>query len=151
MLPPLILAATLAMPPSLDRREPSRALVAIVSDVTDPKRTLHDVLMEKFHTMNAASKGIFHDDITEAVSPIFPLGQRMSDTKRIIDEQKLGSLRLFKGEQDAAQGTMYVTKFYLMDAMFSHVEVVIDFDFEGPNEANMVLRKMNAFIDASSM
>lgn len=151
MLPPLILAATLVMPHSLDRRAPRQALFAIASDVTAPTRTLHDVLMEKFHAMNAASKGIFHDDVTYVVAPIFPVGQRMSETKRIIAEQKLGALRIFKGEQDVTQGTMYVTKFYLMDAMFSHVEVVIDFDFEGTSETDMVLRKMNAFIDASNM
>ncbi|MDR3424013.1 MAG: hypothetical protein P4M13_02895, partial [Alphaproteobacteria bacterium] len=64
MLPSLILAVTLVMPHALNRAEPSQALFSFVSDSTATTRTLRDVLMEKFHAMNAAEKGIFHDDVT---------------------------------------------------------------------------------------
>ena len=122
-----------------------------LAQLAAPARPLRDVLMDRFHAMNAAEQGIFHQDISDVVAPYFPLGQSFAATKTMIKQQNLGILRPFKGDQPEPDGMMYVTRFSLMDAMFSDVYIVLDFDFEGRSEADMVLRKTSASIRAANM
>ena len=109
------------------------------------------MLMGKVDGMNAAQEGIFHEDVTTAVAPFFPVGQNLKDTEAVLREQDLGTLRKFKGEQDPAKGTMYVTTFMLMNGMASSIRVVLDFDFDGSTRETMIVRSMTAFISAKSM
>lgn len=111
---------------------------------------LHSMLMKKFDAMNTMQAGIFHEDITPALAPFFPVGQPIEETRRIVADQRLGKLTPFKGTNDAGMGTMLVTKFDLTSHVFSHVYVVLDFDFEGA-EPDMKLQQMKAFLRASNM
>ena len=111
---------------------------------------LHKMLMGKFDAMNSKSDGIFREDITPAVAAYFPVGQPMAETKKIIAAQKLGTLKPFKGTNDPGMGSMFVTKFDLTSHLFSHVYVVLDFDFDGA-EPDMKLKQMKAFLRASNM
>ena len=111
---------------------------------------LHKMLMGKFDAMNSKSDGIFHEDVTPEIAAYFPVGQPMAETKKIIAEQKLGTLKPFKGTNDPGMGTMYVTRFDLMSHLFSHVYVVLDFDFDGA-APDMRLKQMKAFLRASNM
>ena len=111
---------------------------------------LHKMLMEKLDSMNASSEGIFHHDITPSLAAYFPVGQPMAETKKIIAAQNLGVLKPFKGTNDPGMGTMFVSKFDLVGHVFSHVYVVLDFDFDG-KEPEMKLKAMKAFLRASNM
>ena len=111
---------------------------------------LHKMLMGKFDAMNSKSDGIFREDITPSVAAYFPIGQPMSETRKIVAAQKLGTLKPFKGTNDPGMGTMFVTKFDLTSHLFSHVYVVLDFDFDGA-EPDMKLKQMKAFLRASNM
>lgn len=115
-----------------------------------PMPDLHKMLMGKFDAMNSRSDGIFHEDITPSVAAYFPVGQPMAETKKIIADQKLGTLKPFKGTNDPGMGSMFVTKFDLTSHLFSHVYVVLDFDFDGA-EPDMKLKQMKAFLRASNM
>lgn len=115
-----------------------------------PMPDLHKMLMGKFDAMNSRSDGIFREDITPSVAAYFPVGQPMAETKKIIADQKLGTLKPFKGTNDPGMGSMFVTKFDLTSHLFSHVYVVLDFDFDGA-EPDMKLKQMKAFLRASNM
>ena len=118
----------------------------------DPARlpNLHKMLMGKFDAMNTKSEGIFREDVTPSLAAYFPVGQPIAETRKIIADQKLGTLKPFKGINDPGMGTMFVSKFDLTSAMFSHVYVVLDFDFEG-SEPDMKLKMMKAYLRASNM
>ena len=133
----ILVLATLAAAPT--RAEPPSAMP-----------DLHKMLMEKFDAMNRTDQGIFHEDITPSVSDYFPVGQPMSETKRIIAEQHLGALKPFKGTNDPGMGTMFVTRFDLMSHVFSNVYVVLDFDYDGSGP-DMKLTHMKAFLRAANM
>ncbi len=107
-------------------------------------------LMDKFHDMNAAKQGIFQEDISAIVGAYFPPGQSFVETQRIIREQNLGSLMLFKGMQDSP-GTMYVSRFDLMNGMFSEVYVVLNFDFAGKTETDMTVTKAGGYLRGGGM
>ena len=111
---------------------------------------LHTMLMDKFDAMNTMNQGIFREDVTPLVSSYFPVGQPMVQTKKILSEQKLGTLTPFKGTNDPGMGTMFVTKFDLTSHLFSHVYVVLDFDFEGA-APEMKIKAMKAYVRASNM
>ncbi len=111
---------------------------------------LHKMLMEKVDAMNASSEGIFRHDITPFMEAYFPVGQPMAETKTIIAAQNLGKLKPFKGTNDPGMGTMFVSKFDLVGHIFSHVYVVLDFDFDGA-EPDMRLKAMKAYLRASNM
>lgn len=111
---------------------------------------LHAMLMDKLDDMNARKEGIFHHDITPSLQSYFPVGQPMAETKKIIAMQKLGTLKPFKGTNDAGMGKMFVTKFDLTGHVFSNVYVVLDFDFDGA-EPQSKLTHMQAFLRASNM
>ncbi len=111
---------------------------------------LHTMLMEKFDAMNTMNQGIFREDVTPLVSTYFPVGQPMAETRRILSDQKLGALKPFKGTNDPGMGTMFVTKFDLTSHLFSHVYVVLDFDFGGAGP-DMKLKAMKAYLRASNM
>lgn len=111
---------------------------------------LHQMLMGKLDAMNDAKQGIFHHDITPSLAAYFPVGQPMAETRKIIAAQKLGTLKPFKGTNDPGMGTMFVTKFDLTGHIFSHVYVVLDFDFDGA-EPDMRLKQMKAYLRASNM
>ena len=117
----------------------------------DHNDSLRDVLMDKLNGMNAANTGVFHDDITPLVTPLFPPGQTFAETQAILRRQDLGQLKMFKGKQDMTDGKMYATMFMVVDGMASEVYVVIDFDFVGDSESTMVLKKTKAFLRATSM
>jgi hypothetical protein len=126
----------------------------VLTDDAAPKQKLRDSLMaplmDRFHWMNDTKQGIFQDDVTSIVAPYFPPGQTFAETKKIIKEQDLGTLQKFKG-LDEPGGRMYVSKFSLMNGMFSQVYVVLDFDFVGQNETDMVVRKVGGFLRANAM
>jgi hypothetical protein len=122
-----------------------------IADSMTIRGDIADVMMKKFHTMAAADKGIFHDDVTAAVAPYFPVGQPIAETRRIAQEQKLGPLKPFKGSMNPGADMMFVTKLDLMSEMFSNVYVVFDFDFAGTNDADMVLKGMRAYLKAGNM
>ncbi len=111
---------------------------------------LHKMLMDEFDTMNASHEGIFRHDITPSLVTYFPVGQSMAETKKILAAQNLGTLAPFKGTNDPGMGTMYVSKFDLVGHVFSHVYVVLDFDFDGA-EPDMKLKAMKAYLRASNM
>lgn len=111
---------------------------------------LHKMLMGKFDAMNGKSEGIFRQDITPSLAAYFPVGQPMAQTQKIIAEQKLGVLKPFKGTNDPGMGTMFVTRFDLTSLLFSHVYVVLDFDFDGA-APDMKLKLMKAYLRASNM
>ena len=139
------LAAALMAPPS---RADQPAAPAFAEKAAMPD--LHKMLMGKFDAMNSRSDGIFHEDVTPMVAPYFPVGQPMAETRKIIATQKLGTLMPFKGTNDPGMGTMFVTKFDLTSHLFSHVYVVLDFDFDSA-EPDMRLKAMKAFLRASNM
>jgi len=112
---------------------------------------LMDNLMDKFHAMNDAGQGIFQHDVSPLIEAYFPPGQPFAETVRILRDQNLGTLTKFKGMQDPAGGTMYVTKFNLMNGMFSEVYVVLNFDFEGKTEAGMTVKKATAMLRGGNM
>ena len=107
--------------------------------------------MSTFHAMDAANRGIFQNDISTVVAPYFPPGQPFDKVKDTIESQKLGSLQPFKGKHDAIGGAMYVTRFSLMTGAFSEVYVVLNLDFTGKNEGDMVLQRAGGFIRGSNM
>ena len=123
--------------------------VAIVEVTAAP--ALRDAVMAKFHAMNEGNQGIFHDDITPLVAPYFPDGQTFAETRKVLEDQKLGPMMLFKGRYDQREGRMYVSMFSVMTQMFSSVSVVVRFDFAGTTERTMVLRHVSAFLQASNM
>lgn len=116
-----------------------------------PDKDLREILMDKFHAMDAANRGIFQDDISAVVAPYFPPGQPFDEVRKTIERQKLGSLQPFRGKHDAIRGAMYVTRFSLMTGAFSEVYIVLDLDFTGETEADMVLQKAGGFIRGSNM
>lgn len=147
-------AATL---PSVAQAAPSYENPAhlVLADDTVPAKNLRDSLMaplmDKFHAMNDAGQGIFQHDVTAMVAPYFPPGQPFAETQRILKEQDLGTLQKFKGMQDSPGATMYVAKFSLMNGTFSEVYVVLNFDFAGQSEADMVVKKAGGFLRAGAM
>lgn len=106
-------------------------------------------LMDSFAAMNSANKGIFHDDVSSVVAPYFPLGQTFADTQTVIAAQHIGPLKPFKGKQIG--GPMYVTKLNLMAETFGDIDVVLDFEFSGHTESDMVLTKVKAYVRATNM
>ena len=120
--------------------------VATASAIPD----LHKMLMGKFDSMNTKGEGIFHEDITSSLAAYFPVGQPKAETEKIIAAQKLGVLKPFKGANDPGMGTMFVSRFDLTSHLFSHVYVVLDFDFDGAR-SNMTLKQMKAYLRASNM
>ena len=114
-------------------------------------RDLRKELMERASALQAAHHGIFREDVTATVLPAFPVGQTMAETEAILARQKLGTLRMFKGQQMPSEGTMYVSTFTLMSGMSSQIYVVLDFDYDGTKPDDMVLRKVKAFIRATNM
>lgn len=133
-----LLAALLITPP------------AFADGATTGVSPLKTMLMDKVDAMNARSEGIFHHDVTPDVAPYFPIGQSMSETKRIVAEQKLGELKPFKGTNDPGMGTMFVAKSDLVSHVFSHVYVVLDFDYAGV-APDMKLIAMKAYMRAGNM
>ena len=111
---------------------------------------LHQMLMGKFEAMNATKNGVFREDVTALVAPYFPVGQSKAETEKIIAEQHLGTMHPFKGTNDPGMGSMFVAKFDLTSHLFSHVYVVLDFDYDG-KAPDMKLKAMKAFLRASNM
>ena len=144
-----ILAGALLFVPGTQVAAPATSLVRVAA--SDQSGNLRDALMDKLKGMNAANTGVFHDDITPLVAPLFPPGQTFAETQAILRRQDLGQLKMFKGKQDMTDGKMYATMFMVVDGMASEVYVVIDFDFVGDNESTMVLKKTKAFLRATSM
>ena len=143
---------TIAFSPALPMNYvASSAAVIACLDASSSGGNLHERLMSKFTTMNAAGTGIFHEDVSCAVAPMFPLGQTFDRTSEIARRQGLGNLRPFRGKQMPGPGRMFVARTSLMNKMFSDVYVVVDFDFDGPDEQHLVLKKVEAFLDASNM
>jgi hypothetical protein len=130
------------------------ANIVLANDAA-PAKTLRDALtaplMNKIHSMNDAGEGIFQEDVTSIVAPYFPPGQTFAETQKILKDQDLGSLRKFRGMQDHPGTTMYVARFNLMYGTFTQVYVVLNFDFAGGSEANMVLTKAGGFLRAGGM
>ena len=126
-----------------------RPIVPVVE--TAVANALHERLMGTVHAMGMAGDAISHDDVTSFVASLFPKGQTFAQTKQVLRDHNLGELRMFKGMQMMPNGKMYVTRFDLMKGMSSEVYVVIDFDFVGTNEQDMVLSDTKAFLDATSM
>jgi len=105
--------------------------------------------MDSFEAMNAAGKGIFHDDVSGVVASYFPLGQPFAETQKVVAAQHIGPLKPFTGKQ--VSGTMYVTKLNLMAETFGDVDVVLDFEFSGRTESDMILTKVKAYVRAMNM
>ncbi len=149
--------ATAGSPQGIMQANPSHGDVAtfVLAEDIAPRENLRTSLMaplmDKFHAMNDAGQGIFQHDITSIVAPYFPPGQRFADTQRILKEQNLGTLQKFQGMQDSPGATMYVAKFSLMNGTFSEVYVVLNFDFAGKSEADMVVTKAGGFLRAGAM
>ncbi len=126
-----------------------------VADDAARAATLRDSLtaplMDKFHAMNDAQQGIFQEDISLFIAPFFPPGQAFAETQKVLKEQDLGGLQKFKGMQDHPGATMYVARFNLMYGTFTQVYVVLNFDFAGNSEADMVLTKAGGFLRAGGM
>ncbi len=139
-------AALLAQPSLAAANQPAPPEATDQAELPD----LRQMLMDKFDSMNSRSDGIFHEDVTPAVAAYFPVGQPMAATRKIIAAQKLGALKPFKGTNDPGMGTMFVTRFDLTSQIFSHVYVVLDFDFDGA-EPDMRLKAMKAYLRASNM
>ena len=118
---------------------------------TASARDVHQMLMRKFEAMNGAHDGIFHDDITSLLAPYFPVGQLQSDTRKVVAEQKLGSLRPFMGTNDPGMGQMFVSQFDLVGRLSEHVYVVVDFDFDNGSDGKSRLKQMKAYLRASGM
>ena len=127
----------------------SRPLRRAAADAPTPD--IGQTLMTKFHAMEDAKQGVFHDEVTPLVAAYFPPGQTFAETQAILEQQHLGTLKPFKGTLDPSEGKMYVTTFSLMLKMFSDVYVVLDFDFDGTTQPDMVLRRMRAFLSANNM
>jgi len=148
-----LLAFALASPEHPSPRQPGSAPALILADdatAASLRKNLMDRLMDKFHSMNDAGQGFFQDDISPIVAPYFPPGQPFAETAKVIHDQKLGRLQKFQGMQE--QGTTdYVSKFSLMGGMFSEVYIVLNFEFEGQTEANMVVKKTTAYIRGGNM
>ncbi len=130
---------------------PHFSLAEDIAPANGLRDDLHARLMGKVHAMNDAGQGIFQDDISVLLTPYFPAGQAFSETRQVIAKMNLGTLQKFKGKPDPAGGTMYVTKFSVMDGMFTDVYVVLNFTFEGQTEADMKVKKATAFIRGSNM
>ena len=147
------LLLTLALIPSLAAVAQDGVAIAAPIGEHASKRPegLRDALMGKFHAMDAANRGIFQDDISPLVASYFPVGEPFGEVEKMIRDQGLGSLHLFKGKHDPAEGTMYVTQFSLMTGAFSTVYIVLDLDFAGRTEGDMVLKKAGGFIRGSNM
>lgn len=118
---------------------------------TVPARDVHQMLMRKFEAMNGANEGIFHDDITALLAPYFPVGQLQAETRKVVAEQKLGSLRPFMGTNDPDMGEMFVSQFDLVGRLSERVYVVVDFDFDKGSDGRSRLKQMKAYLRASGM
>ncbi|WP_020174997.1 hypothetical protein [Methyloferula stellata] len=127
----------------------------VLANDAAPAKALRDALtaplMNKIHSMNDAGEGIFQVDVTSIVAPYFPAGQTFAETQKVLKEQDLGSLRKFQGMQDHPGTTMYVARFNLMYGAFTQVYVVLNFDFAGGSENNMVLTKAGGLLRAGGM
>ena len=124
---------------------------AIVRVAEGLQADLKAKLMGKFDAMNAKREGIFHEDVTPTVAPYFPAGQPIADTRKIIAEQHLGEFVPFKGKMMADENAPFPTKFHLMGAQYSQVEVIFDFDFDGTNETNFKVKSVHAYLRGTSM
>lgn len=116
-----------------------------------PANDVHQMLMRKFEAMNDTDQGIFHDDVTALLAPVFPVGQLQAETRKIVAEQKLGELRPFMGTNDTGMGDMFVTRFDLVGRLSEHVYVVVDFDFDKASDGKSRLKQMKAFFRAPAM
>ena len=128
---------------------PTRPLVRVVE--TAVANALHERLMGTVHAMGMAGDAISHDDVTAFVAPLFPKGQTFAQTQKVLRDHNLGQLKMFKGTQMMPNGKMYATRFDLMKGMSSEVYVIIDFDFVGTTEQDMVLSDTKAYLQATSM
>ncbi len=151
MLAILVAFALSSAEPAVRSAAPPFILAEDIAPAKGLRDDLHERLMGKVHAMNDAGKGIFQDDISSLLTPYFPAGQSFADTRKVIDKMNLGTLQKFKGNPDPSGGTIYVTKFSVMDGMFTDVYVVLNFDFEGTTEADMKVKKATAFIRGSNM
>lgn len=123
----------------------------VLADEVAPAGGLNDSLMGKFHSMNDVGQGICQVDISPMIAAYFPVGQSFSETQKVIRKQHMGLLQKFKGMQDPAGGTKYVTRFSLLNGLFSEVYIVVDLNFEGRTEADMVLKKATAFLRGGNL
>ena len=142
----LAFALTVASPPLHPAAGP-------IVRVVEPSiaEALHARLMGTVRAMGVAGDAISHDDVTPFVAPLFPKGQTFAQTRQVLRDHNLGQLKMFKGTQMMSNGKTYVARFDLMKGMASEVFVVIDFDFTGTNEQDMVLSDTKAFLEATSM
>jgi len=127
--------------------------IIVADDVASPmdlRKDLMDRLMDKFHAMNDAQQGFFQDDISPIIAPYFPPGQPYAETQKVIQDQKLGELKKFEGMQEPGS-TQYVSRFSLMNGMFSEVYIVLNFDFAGQTQAGMTVKKATAYIRGGNM
>ena len=145
-----VLAVVLAFGPGHALDTPRMRAVIPIIDIAKPD-DIRTKLMETLHAMNATSTGIFHDDISAIVAPMFPPGQSFAETQRVLRQNNLGELTMFRGTQDMQNGKMYATRAGLMGGMVSDVDIIIDFDFVGTNEKNMVLQSTKAFLHGTGM
>ncbi len=136
--------------PLLQHKSAPALILANDATAAGLRKNLMDRLMDKFHSMNDAGQGFFQDDISPIVASYFQPGQPFMETAKVIHDQNLGQLQKFKGMQDPGT-TDYVSKFNLMSGMFSEVYVVLNFEFEGQTEADMVLKKATAYIRGGNM
>lgn len=142
----LALGALLAIAPSVRAQEkaPAPSEHRAIPD-------LRRMLMGEFDAMNAASQGIFHEDVTASLAPYFPVGQPLAETRKIIAEQHLGALHNYMGVNDSGMGTMFVTRFDLVSGMSAHISVVVDFDYDQAGGEQARLTHMKAFLRAANM
>jgi hypothetical protein len=148
------LAFTLVLvgPSASIQRSPAAEIILLgdSAPATGLRKNLMDRLMDKFHAMNDAKQGFFQDDISPIVASYFPPGQPFAETQKVIHDQNLGELKKFKGMQEPGI-TQYVSKFSLMNGMFSEVYIVLNFEFVGQTEADMTVKKAIAYIRGGNM
>ena len=116
-----------------------------------PASALRQKLMDTVHAMGTKGDMVAHDDVSSIIAPLFPAGQSFAATQQVVKQYRLGQLRMFKGTQMMPNGKMYATRFSLVSGMISDVYVIIDFDFVGTNEQDMVLQTTKAFLQSTSM
>ncbi len=157
-LPLWAISLAIAIAPAGHPRTPPSFVLAQESAQGTAQETAHETadtlkqkVIDRFREVEARQQGVFNEEITDLIAPLFPPGTTLDETTKTIEQEKIGKLHRFKGTMEPGDGAMFVTDFNLMIASFSHVYVVIDLSFVENSEGRMVVRKSKAFLRSDNM
>ena len=118
---------------------------------SDDAASMRGDLMAKVDEMRRSGSGIFNEDVTAIVAPLFTSGESLKDVAEAVRANGLGELEAFKGKTASEDGTMFVSRGDLMEHALAQVFVVADFAFRKSADGTLVLDHVRAFLRSRSM